>query len=76
MSPFEDTPTSALLRDAAKKLANDYPEFASELRIRASFLEAAAADIRGHESSRRTLLLGLGELTPQPASRGTVGDEP
>ncbi len=63
-SPFEDVATSALLREAASKLRELYPIFASELRIRASSLEAAARDTGGHESSRRTLLIALGEVAP------------
>lgn len=63
-APFENVPTSTLLRDAAAKLRELYPLFASELRIRASSLEAAARDTGGHESSRRTLLVALGEVTP------------
>lgn len=66
---YDNTRTSELLRLAASMIKSH--ELASELRIRASCLEAATRDAGGHESSRRTLLIALGEL---PASALAVGE--
>jgi len=65
---YDHTPTSELLRLAASMLKA--PELASELRIRASCLEAARRDAGGHDSSRRTLLVALGELPPEALRTG------
>ena len=65
---YDHNPTSELLRLAASMIKA--PELASELRIRASCLEAATRDAGGHDSSRRTLLVALGELPASALGEG------
>jgi hypothetical protein len=59
-SSWTDLPLSELLRVAASCLESE--DLASELRIRAHILESATNDVGGHESSRRSLLVALGQL--------------
>lgn len=67
---YDNTSTSELLRLAADMIKS--AQLASELRIRASCLEAATRDIGGHDCSRRTLLVALSEL-PTTALRTGEG---